>query len=233
MKLKTHTWNITEKTDFRKHRNSTELDHEKRIERECIPARKEGGATHAVGIFWATGKLNKRQITRLTELVSFFHTDRINNVLIPIISMRSVVSLRALDWFIINYAKRHRITLINKYSHFLSVYDDYRVWLKYWRRSIFDAFRRGTRIYFEIEGVAYATTVAQLNFLYWSEKTGVLDYVAANISIIEADVNQRLAECRQKKQVLAQSGQKRQRIELSRSPDTPCMIYKLPVTIQF
>jgi hypothetical protein len=221
-------------TDFRRHNTITTLvDHSRRIVRENIPDKNEFPIIHQVGVFWTISKIPKRQITRLHELMPFFHLNRVKNVLIPIISMRSMVSLRALDWFIINYAKKHKIALINKYSHFLSVYDDYRTWLKYWRRSTFDAFRRGTRLFFHVDGISYSTTIAQLNFLYWSEKTGVLDYVAKYITVIEKDMNARIAECKKTKEENIAKGNKRKRSELSTTIQSHCMVYKLPVTLQF
>jgi len=234
IKLKSDSFNITDNADFRKpNTNTTDIEHNRRIERENIPIKTPDIVIHEVGIFWTTKPITKRQLNRLTELIPFYHTARIKNILIPIISMRCVISLRALDWFIINYSKKHKITLTNYYSHLLSVYDDYRVWLKYWRRSTFDAFRRGPRLYFSVGDISYCTTVAQLNFLYWSEKTGVLGYVAKYIHVIEKDMNERIAMCKKQKQLSIANGNKRKRSELSKSSMTHCMVYKIPITIQF
>ena len=59
----------------------------------------------------------------------------------------------------------------------LHVYQSYRTWLKHWKRQLFDAFRRGCRIYFRYDNKTYSTTVAQLNYIYWAETYGILSYL--------------------------------------------------------
>jgi hypothetical protein len=218
--------------DFRKESPATAEDEERRMRREQIPNRPDTPAV-LIGRFWATRAITRRQTDRLQALVHFFTDERIEKIIIPIISVHSRISLRALDWLVINYSKKHKIALVGKTSYVLSVYNEYRTWLHYWKRNIFDAFRRGTRIYFSHYGYMYSTTAAQLNFLYWCEKTGVLDYANEHLEEIEADMNQRIMECRKEKAQMKEIGRKRKRCELSKAPPIKCMIYNVPITMQF
>ena len=45
-------------------------------------------------------------------------------------------------------------------------YSKYREWLKHWGRTLFDCFRRGSRIMVRIDGELVETTCAQLNFFF-------------------------------------------------------------------
>jgi len=206
-------------------------EEERRMNREKIPDDDE--SVFRMGVFWSTEKLSSRSRIRLQVLLKFFTLERRKKMLVPIISVTSDISLRALDWFVINYAKKHKIALISHKSHVVNVYSSYRAWLHYWKRSLFDAFRRGTRVYFDHEGFTYSTTVAQLNFLYWAEVVGVLRFAKDNIKVIEADMNARIAECKAEKERIKKNGGKRKRSELSKSTNQICAIYSLPSTITF
>lgn len=231
--LKTNIFQISQGKiiDFRK---STVVDaktEQRRMFREKIPPHPT--KIGHVGMFWHTEPLPQRCLNRLTTLLTFFTPERIEKMLVPIISVSSRISLRALDWFVINYAKKHKVVLVNSHSHITNVYDDYRAWLKYWKRDLFDAFRRGTRIYFDHAKYTYSTTCAQLNFLFFADRVGVLQYANHNISTLETDMNTRIAQCRSEKSKFKKVGAKRKRCELSRPPSVKCLIYYIPCTLQF
>lgn len=204
----------------------------RRMCREKVPAPEEL-KKNVVGRFYSTTELGKTKHDRLVALEAVFDDERIDQILVPIISITSRMSLRALDWFVINYAKKHKIALVNNQSHLLSVYDDYRAWLRFWKRSLFDAFRRGDRVFFQHKAYVYSTTVAQLNFLYWCEKNSILQYVYAHLDEIENDMNLRINECKREKEEMINSGQKRKRCELSKAPRVQCVVYNIPVTLHF
>jgi len=219
--------------DFRKPEALVPEDEERRMRREKIPEEGKSMAVLHVGRFWATSQFSRRQVDRLKSLLSFFTDERMEKIVIPIISVNSRISLRALDWLVINYAKKHKIALVGNGLYVLSVYNEYRTWLHYWKRHTFDAFRRGPRLYFEYYGYTYSTTPAQLNFLYWCDKSGVLEYANNNLKEIETDMNRRITECRKEKARLKKAGSKRKRCELSKAPPIKCMVYRVPVTLQF
>lgn len=206
---------------------------ERRMKREKIPDTKSTPKVDVIGRFWSVESLGKDKTDRLRALLGTLTDDRIRRIVTPIISVTADISLRALDWFVINYSRRNKISLLNVHSHVLSIYDDYRSWLAFWKRSVFDAFRRGPRIFYEQDSYVYSTTVAQLNFLYWCERGGILGYVSKNLVAIEQDMNERIAECRKEKELAQERGMKRKRSELCKTPDVKCMIYSVPGTIRF
>jgi hypothetical protein len=217
--------------DFRKDEKLDPANEARRMLREKIP--HEAVHVESAGKFWASKKIHKSKSDRLRALLPFFTQERIEKMVVPIISVTSKISLRALDWLVINYSKKHKVVLVNPQSHIINVYDDYRAWLHHWKRPLFDAFRRGPRIYFDFHGFMYSTTVAQLNFLYWADRVGVLEYANQHIDELEADMNQRIAECRKEKAEIQRAGGKRKRSELSQAPRVKCLVYKIPCTMHF
>ena len=112
----------------------------------------------------------------------------------PYITCTSGVSLRLIDWFVTNYAKKHNIILPrtqnNNVVHF-NVYLSYRAQLKAYSKQQFDPFRRRDRIRFYYErSESVETTLGQLNFFRWMLQNGVLDYVVEYAPDIERDMLQ-------------------------------------------
>jgi hypothetical protein len=222
-------------TDLRRPMGSTpDMADEKRMLRENIPTDPcVLSKTNCVGPFWSIHVMSERHMSRLRALAPFYTQERLLQTIIPILSVTSDISLRALDWFVINYAKKHHIAIGTSTTVIVNVYSTYRAWLKYWHRSLFDAFRRGTRIYFTLQDKTYSTTPAQLNFLYWAEVSGVLKYAYDHIHTIEEDMNKRIAECKSQKQRVVLAGGKRKRAELALISSTKVSIYTMPTTVSF
>lgn len=217
--------------DFELEKSLNANDHEKRINRENIPNKID--MIDSVGRFWSTESLLPRHRARLETLLTFCTDERLQKTIVPIIAVNSEISLRLLDWFVINYSKKYQIAILNTEGHLISVYSNYRSWLKFWRRDLFDAFRRGQRIYFELSGYVYSTTVAQLNFLYWANRTGVLQYTKNHMAQIQDDMNLRIAICKQEKNNIIKAGGKRKRSELSLPVFTKVSLYKLHSITKF
>src|SRR5216117_2807332 len=101
------------------------VDHEeRRMQREGIPDPPAEAKEH-FGIFWTAEALPHRHKARLNALLAFFTAERLEQIVVPIISMRARVSLRALDWLVINYAKKFKVTLASDDGFILNVYNDY------------------------------------------------------------------------------------------------------------
>jgi hypothetical protein len=130
------------------------------------------------------------------------------------------------------------------------MYDDYRSWLKFFRRRLFDPFRRHHRIFFEssVEGpeglvlgnqtktVLYATTVAQLNFLFFTHTYGIFSYATQHIDVIEKDMKTCVKRHRESETSSSSSNtdsSKNRRKRLCEAPTNACFIYKIQGTIQF
>jgi hypothetical protein len=99
-------------------------------------------------------------------------------------------SLRMIEWFITNYAKKNDV-ILSRGGDQLNVYHSYRSALKTFSKEQFDPFRRHERIRFVYgyeEDEAIETTVGQLNFFKWAIETGVLDYIKTNKLSIEVEM---------------------------------------------
>lgn len=129
-----------------------------------------------VGKFLFHHTLSRRHVSRLQKLNVFFDKKKLESVVLPLICMNSKISLRLLNWFVISYCKQNQ-TIIQTKKSFIHIYNDYRSALRCWKRPLFDAFRRGPRIYFTINKTQYSTTVAQLNYIHWALSHGVLQHL--------------------------------------------------------
>jgi hypothetical protein len=70
------------------------------------------------------------------------------------------------------------------------VYTNYKSQLKAYSKKLFDPFCRRERIMFQLNGhEPFLTTVGKLNFFRWAIEKGILDYIKANFSKIEKEMN--------------------------------------------
>jgi hypothetical protein len=114
--------------------------------------------------------------------------------LLPILQGTSPISLRLVDYFVTNYAKKMNTSFMLTGRHFL-VYFNYKRELNAYSKRLFDPFCRRERIMFQARGVEpFVTTVGQLNFFRWFIEREILEYVAANHKDIEKDMNATLKE---------------------------------------
>jgi hypothetical protein len=104
-----------------------------------------------------------------------------------IITGNSVLSLRLIDWFVTNYAKKFNTAFMNG-GKYIIVYPSYKSHLKAYSKKMFDPFCRCKRIRFsEME-----TTVGQLNFFEWIITDGILTYILEHREKIHQDMELRL-----------------------------------------
>jgi hypothetical protein len=139
----------------------------------------------------------KQQII-VTWLQEFFaqpgHLERILPLVDPESAVKSPVSLRLVDWFCTNYAKKNNVAYLLDQRQFL-VYFQYKRELKAYSKRMFDPFCRRERISFQARGhKAIETTIGQLNFFRWALEKGVLAFVEANREAVEADMNKSIKE---------------------------------------
>lgn len=107
----------------------------------------------------------------------------------PIVSEDNcAVSLRILDFLVTNYSKRHHVSYMHN-CELVMVYHLYKSALRAYSKRSFDAFCRRERILFKIDNhPTILTTPAQLNFLMWCVRYGVIAYAEANKLAIETDM---------------------------------------------
>ena len=100
-----------------------------------------------------------------------------------------VISLRLIDWFVTNYAKRHNIGYILDNQEFM-VYMSYKSQLKAYSKKLFDPFCRRERIEFSLPGIkGFVTTVGKLNFFRWAIEKNIIEYLKANHETVEKEMN--------------------------------------------
>lgn len=194
---------------------------------------KQTDPTNTIYPFFSEQPLSQRQRSILKRLAPFYTTENANVILKPLIEQEGTISLRALDWLVTNYAKKHNIVCCSKNSELFNIYHGYKVSLNHFRRRYFDPFRRRQRILIEVGGEHYETTTGQCNFLHWAHVNGVLQYAEEHSTEIELDMNRasNLHKAEKKKQKA--SGVVHKRKELSRAPVTKCLVYQVNTNVSF
>jgi hypothetical protein len=130
----------------------------------------------------------------ITWLQEFYTAPGNLEKLLPILQGSSTISLRLVDYFVTNYAKKTNTSFMQGGRHFL-VYFNYKRELNAYSKRLFDPFCRRERIMFQARGMEpFVTTVGQLNFFRWFIEKEILDYVQSNHASIEKDMNATLRE---------------------------------------
>lgn len=170
----------------------------------------------------------------MQSLINFFAVkEHLDNV-IPIITGKSKISLRILDWFVTNYSKKNNITYqleANKKKKTFIVYLDYKSQLKAYSKKQFDPFCRRERIsFFDHNNNELITTVGQLNFFRWAIENKILEFIIDNFSEIENDMNNSLRNLYKKTD--SNIG-RRKRTELSISATKTVNKHDVSIVVQF
>jgi hypothetical protein len=114
--------------------------------------------------------------------------------LLPILQGTSPISLRLVDYFVTNYAKKMNTSFMQNGKHFL-VYFNYKRELNAYSKRLFDPFCRRERIMFQARGVEpFVTTVGQLNFFRWFIEKEILEHITSCRETIEKDMNSTLKQ---------------------------------------
>lgn len=174
----------------------------------------------------------------LNNLLLFYKKNNNNNLekILPIISGETKLSLRIIDWFVTNYAKKEYIvyniyekmedktketTNLNNNKEIkiikrFKVYTDYKLKLKAYSKKRFDPFCRRERIKIPYNDSIIETTIGQLNFFKWCLENKILDYIEKYYITIENDMNNRNTTSKNKISVKKQDNKTRKiREELS------------------
>ena len=170
----------------------------------------------------------------MQSLITFFAERENLDQVIPIITGKSNISLRILDWFVTNYSKKNNIAyqleLNNKIKNFI-VYLDYKSQLKAYSKKQFDPFCRRERISFnDHNNNELITTVGQLNFFRWAIENKIIEYIINNYEIIENDMNNSLRNLYKKKDG---DSNRRKRTELSISATKTVNKHDVSIVVQF
>ena len=131
----------------------------------------------------------------MSKLLAFYKEENNLQKMLNIINGESKISLRIVDWFATNYAKKN-FTIYNmeKSSETIrfKVYNDYKLKLKAYSKRRFDPFCRWERINIPYnETCQIQTTIGQLNFFKWALENRVVEYIEQHYEEIENDMNSR------------------------------------------
>jgi len=174
----------------------------------------------------------------LNNLMEFYKDEKTLNRMLKIITGESKISLRIVDWFSTNYAKKY-YTIFNideesENPRRFKVYVDYKLKLKAYSKKRFDPFCRWDRISIPYKkDTCIETTIGQLNFFKWALENKVIDYIEENYEIIEKDMNNRNSTSKRKEQIVDNSKTRKKREELSVSATKSIKKEKVEIVVQF
>lgn len=188
----------------------------------------------------------------LTNLISFYKKNDNLNKMLLVVTGESKVSLRIVDWFATNYAKKYYIvyeiktnnndevkenkivSTIPDYSRRFKVYNDYKLKLKAYSKRRFDPFCRWDRITIPYkENSSIQTTIGQLNFFKWVIENNIIQYIEQHYDAIESDMNGRNSTSKKKETVMDASKTRKRREELSISATKSIKTEDVEITLSF
>ncbi len=173
----------------------------------------------------------------MQSLILFFKERKNLDKVIPIITGKSRISLRILDWFVTNFSKKNNINYMVTYDNkkkgtrnFI-VYLDYKAQLKAYSKKLFDPFCRRERISFiDHDNNELITTVGQLNFFRWAIDNKIIEFIDENYESIERDMNISLRDLYKKKDG---ETKRRKRTELSISATKTVNKHNISIEVNF
>jgi hypothetical protein len=172
----------------------------------------------------------------LHNLMAFYNTNDNLSRMMKIITGESKISLRIVDWFATNYAKKY-YTLYSFCDEFgndkrFKVYVDYKLKLKAYSKRRFDPFCRWDRISVPYKNdTSIETTIGQLNFFKWAIENHIIEYIEENYNDIENDMNSRNSTS--KRNEIVDNKTRKKREELSISATKSIKKEKVEIVVQF
>ena len=134
-------------------------------------------------------KIHCKQELIVMSLQTFYAQRKDIKEIMELLQGTSIISLRLIDWFVTNYAKRHTIGYVIGGQEFM-VYMSYKSQLKAYSKKLFDPFCRRERIMFSLPGVEqFITTVGKLNFFRWAIEKNVIEYLKVHRETVETEMN--------------------------------------------
>jgi hypothetical protein len=170
----------------------------------------------------------------LNNLMDFYKQDNNMDKMLKIITGESRISLRIVDWFATNYAKKYYTLYSIDDSRRFKVYVDYKLKLKAYSKKRFDPFCRWDRISIPYkDDTCIETTIGQLNFFKWALENKVIHYIEENYETIEKDMNSRNSTSKRKETITDNSKTRKKREELSISATKSIKKEKVEIVVKF
>jgi len=119
----------------------------------------------------------------LKSLSKFYEDPKHGTKFLDIINHRiNGLSLRNIEWYVTNYAKKHNVSYEKEVSgKIFTVHIEYKSTLEGFSKKLFDPFCRTERIDFTVGGETVKTTIGQLNFVRWCIQNDIVDHAAKEI----------------------------------------------------
>jgi hypothetical protein len=161
----------------------------------------------------------------LNTLRDFYKDEERLKKVIPIINGESHISLRIIDWFATNYAKKYfvvyDVSRLNGRKKRFYVHIDYKLKLKAYSKRRFDPFCRWDRIHipYGTNEQYVQTTIGQLNFFKWCLENDIIQYIEQHYDEIDKDMNNRNSTAKRRdqnqKQKVNKTRKKREELSIS------------------
>jgi hypothetical protein len=170
----------------------------------------------------------------LNNLINYYKdTDKLDRML-HIINGDINISLRIVDWFTTNYAKKYYTVYSLSSGNRFKVYNDYKLKLRSYSKKRFDPFCRWERINIPYKNnTQLQTTIGQLNFFKWAFDNNVINYIEENYNDIEKDMNSRNSTSKRKNIVVCNQKTRKKREELSISASKTIKKEDVEIVINF
>jgi len=166
----------------------------------------------------------------LTNLLEFYNKNNNLDTILPIINGESEISLRLIDWFVTNYAKKNFSVYKKDNKERFKVYIDYKLKLKAYSKKRFDPFCRWDRINIPYKNDTFIqTTIGQLNFFRWALENEIINYINKNMGEIIKDMNKRNSTSKKRKN----KRERKRREELSVCASKSIKKEKVEIVVKF
>lgn len=136
----------------------------------------------------------------INRVTNFYSKDRkYVDTLLDIISGKSRISIRIIDYFVTNYSKKYdtgyKIRVDGEVCVF-NVYIEYCSQLRGYSKNYIDPFCRKKKVVYGYSDrggeykVRFRSSLGQLYFFYWAIRNKVLEYVSRHLAEIDTDMKQ-------------------------------------------
>ncbi len=170
----------------------------------------------------------------LTNLMHYYNSNDNLERMLRIINGDVNISLRIVDWFTTNYAKKHYTVYNLPNGNRFKVYNDYKLKLRSYSKKKFDPFCRWDRINIPYKNDTHIqTTIGQLNFFKWAFENKIVDYIETNYAAIENDMTSRNSTSKRKLVSGAKNATRKVREELSISASKTIKKEEVEIVIKF
>lgn len=170
----------------------------------------------------------------LNNLMDFYKNEQYLTKMLKIITGETKISLRIVDWFATNFAKKYYTLYSIDDGRRFKVYFDYKLKLKAYSKKRFDPFCRWDRISIPYkDGTCIETTIGQLNFFKWAIENKVINYIEENYDVIEKDMNSRNSTSKRKENATDNAKTRKKREELSISATKSIKKEEVEIVVQF